>query len=287
MKKVGGSIFDISDQGIFYSVIDYGARKTKSESDNNAAIAAALAAMVTNGGGVLLIPHGITNTFNPATDFPVTANPLMVWQLTGNSFKIFSNQEIASVLGTQFASAYFDSPKTNKLRIVDALPATYTYELKVYNNTDTPLITGSSFDLGFFMPGGVVPVVAIARNGTDIGMLHALKGLTVLGKLGLNGQVRNSRQIVAPATGATVTIAATEQILILNHAATIAALTVVFPEAPKDGNTIEIFSRSIVTALTITSAKAIATGHTVTTIAAAGNLAFIYNDADSSWYRTR
>lgn len=292
VSTVHGSAFAFDKNGVFYSAIDYGARTTKTSGQNDTAIAAALAAMVTAGGGVLLVPHGISHSFDPVTDFPVTANALMVWILTGNSFIVYSNQEITSDFGDDFAAAFFETPSAVSYRVVDANPPTYTYKFEVYDDAGTPVITGSSFDLCWFLPGGTDPVMALARNGAKIGALFCFAGLDVTGvtevdTLKVTGASQFPKQIITPLTGESHTINDATRYAVLDHAATIAALTLTLPAAPLDGQPVRLFSRSIVTALTLNAGagETIATGHGVTTIAAAGSVEFVFQSSDSKWYR--
>ena len=294
VSKVKGSAFDFGDQGCFYSVVDFGARITYTAGQNATHIANALNTIKNAGGGVLLIPHGIAQSFNPATDFPVTANPLMVWILTGNSFILYSNQTITGDFGDAFAAAFLTTPSAISYRVVDTNPPTYTYKFEVYDNSGSPVISGSSYDLCWFLPGGVNPVMALARNGSKLGALFCLAGLDVTGltevdTLLVTGPLRVTKNIQAPATGASIQIADSNKILILNHSATIATLTVTLPQNPVDGQCVEIFSRSIVTTLTLAAGtgETIETGHTVSTIAALGSLEYIFNSSDSKWYRVR
>ena len=290
VSKVKGSAIDLGDLGIAYSVIDYGARSTYTAPENNVHISTALNAIKNAGGGVLVIPHGIAHSFNPATDFPVTANALMVWEITGNTFKISSNQNIVGDLGDTFASAFFDTPKAIEYHIVDANPATYTYKLKVA----TAGIAGSTNDLGVYLPGSSSPTAAFARNGTKLGALFCFAGLDVAGltevdTLLVNGPLRTTKNIQAPAAAGYIQIGDNDRSLILNHSATIATLTIVLPQNPVDSQPVQIFSRSIVTTLTLNAGtgETIETGHTVTTLAALQNVEFIFNSSDSKWYRTR
>lgn len=294
VSKVKGSAIDLGDLGIAYSVVDYGARITNTSGQNDTAIQTALSAVATAGGGVVVIPHGISHTFDPLTDFPVTANALMVWELTGAKFKIYSNQEIDGALGNIFAAAFFTTPSAIKYKIVDANPATYTYTCEVYDDAGSPIISGSSFDLCWFLPGGVTPVMALARNGAKLGALYLFNGLDVTGTtevdtLLVTGPLRTTKTIEAPLTGASIQIGDSTRSLILNHSATIATLTVTLPQAPVDGQEVQIFSRSIVTALTLAAGtgETIETGHTLTALAALQNVAYIFNSGDNKWYRTR
>ena len=290
-----GSIFNFGDQGIFYSAIDMGCKVSKTGAENRTAMLSALNTIKDAGGGVLIVPHGITSTFDYASDFPVTANALMVIELTGNKFKVHSNQTVDAALGDSLSKMFLADPAAISYEIVDANPATYTFKLKVYNNVDTPVISGSSYDLCFFLPGGVNPVAVIARSGSTPGRLFLKQGLDVVGdtvlagNLQIAGQVQSSKAIITPVAAGSHQIADTVQYLVMDHAATIATFTITLPKNPQDGNVVKIFSRSIVTTLTLSAGtgETIATGHTVTTIAALGSLEYVYNSSDSKWYRVR
>lgn len=96
-------------------------------------------------------------------------------------------------------------------------------------------------------------------------------------------------QYTAPLTGTSVTVANNIGKLVIDPAGTIAALTVVMPSAPVDGQTLSISSSNTVTALTLTpgSGQTIAqtpTAITVSTTAAYG-YTFIYRAANTKWYR--
>lgn len=290
VSKVKGSSIDLGDLGIAYSAVDYGARKTYTAGENNVHIQTALNTIKNAGGGVLVIPHGIAHSFNPATDFPVTANALMVWEITGNSFKISSNQNITGDLGDAFASAFFDTPKAVEYQVVDANPATYTYKLKVANAG----IAGSTADLGVYLPGASSPTAAFARNGTKLGALFCFAGLDVTGltevdTLLVTGPLRTTKSIQAPAAAGSIQIGDNDRSLILNHTATIATLTIILPQNPVNGQAVQIFSRSIVTTLTLNAGtgETIETGHTLTTLTALQNVEYIFNSSDNKWYRTR
>lgn len=90
-SSVKGSAFNFGDNGVFYSAIDFGCRKTLTAADNTTKLNAALAEMDAAGGGVLLIPQGIA--FNPVT-FPVTSNKLAVWVISAASVVWQGNSNI-------------------------------------------------------------------------------------------------------------------------------------------------------------------------------------------------
>lgn len=95
---VKGSAFSTGDNFLFYSLADFGGRKTKTAVQNDAAILSALTSLASSGGGVLLIPHGFANNFSQ-TSFPATVTPLAVWILTGTSFKFYTNTVSAQEFG--------------------------------------------------------------------------------------------------------------------------------------------------------------------------------------------
>lgn len=97
----------------------------------------------------------------------------------------------------------------------------------------------------------------------------------------------------APATGASITVAATTRHLILEPAGTIAALTVVLPAATAlvDNQKFGLCSTQIVTALTITPGTGTTVSNTQTaTIVPLGTGAaacpeWIYRATNTNWYR--
>lgn len=282
-----GSAFNFADQKLFTSALDVGCRTWKSAEDNTTAIIAALTAMVS--GGLLVIPHGVAHDFT-ASDFPVTTQSLCVWELTGDTFKLLTNKTHTTKLGDLLETVRIDTPKVVGVDFVDTLetPATYTFQCRVYNHPEAPVISGSSFDLCFFLPGSVTPSEAIARSGATPGLHYFYAGVntTTLTKAGVKS---NSRSIQAPATGAAIVMDQSVEHLILDHAATIAALTVTLPVSPKDGAKHTIFSKASVTALTLNSGvgAVIAAGHGLTALTALQSVDYVYNAANTSWYRVR
>lgn len=89
-------------------------------------------------------------------------------------------------------------------------------------------------------------------------------------------------QYAAPTTGQTVTAAVTTGVLFIDPAGTLAALTVVLPAGPVDGQIFRMATSQILTALTITGTIV----GTLTTLAAAGSAQFIYSASGSKWFRT-
>lgn len=91
-------------------------------------------------------------------------------------------------------------------------------------------------------------------------------------------------QYAAPATGATVTVAAATQSLVLNPAADISELTIALPTTPADGKLVRVSSAQAVTTLTITDGAASGVGYP-TAMTDNSFFALIYREADTTWYR--
>ncbi len=92
-------------------------------------------------------------------------------------------------------------------------------------------------------------------------------------------------QYSAPATGATVTVSAATENLLLKPAGTIATLTVTLPVTPNAGHTVSLMSSQIVTALTVDPGAASIVGAALTALTAGGFARYSYRVADTSWYR--
>jgi hypothetical protein len=88
-------------------------------------------------------------------------------------------------------------------------------------------------------------------------------------------------QYNAPVTGASITINASTTALLVNPAGTIAALTVVLPATPFNGQSVTVASSQIVTALTVTGTIV----GTLTTLALGGFARFVYSADASTWFR--
>jgi len=91
-------------------------------------------------------------------------------------------------------------------------------------------------------------------------------------------------QYEAPLTGATVAANDSTEMLVVDPAGTIAALTVTMPANPYDGQYFELVTTQIVTALTQTAA-----GKTIKAALTAGSAngfgAWRYSKATTTWYR--
>ncbi len=285
--KPRGSNFSFSDQGVFYSLLD-SHPTALAVPDNKANIIAALTTIAAAGGGVLLVPHGVAHTFNPATDFPVSANALCVWEFKGNSFKLMGNLAITSSLGNIVETSLYEETRTASHKVVDAVdPVTYTYEEKVADAG----IAGSDNDLCQYIPGGTL-VEAIARAGADLGKRFFLKGIDVVGGASadlFSGVKKFNLEVTTPAavTNVSIALADTTELLHMDHAGTVAAFTITLPAAPKDGQMVRMWARSAITTLTLNAGagESIATGSAITTLAAGASASFVHKLSNNTWYR--
>lgn len=96
--------------------------------------------------------------------------------------------------------------------------------------------------------------------------------------------------LATPLTGASITTTAQTSKLLLNPAGTIAALTIVLPAGSTliDGQTLDVGSSQIVTALTLTSGTGTSIVGGPTTIAAPGGFTLAYKASsatEGTWYR--
>jgi hypothetical protein len=161
------------------------------------------------------------------------------------------------------------------------------------------LIDGPSWDLVRYV-GDINEAnasEATQRSGATPGKKYFFKGMKVTGASefedAITYQARSlfpstqGKEIIAAVAAGSTALAETTEFAILNHSATIASYTVTLPDNPKDNQTCRIWSRSIVTALTVAAAsgESIATGSTITTLAAADSAMWIYDLATTSWYR--
>lgn len=94
-------------------------------------------------------------------------------------------------------------------------------------------------------------------------------------------------RVVAPATGATVTMKNTDTDLCINPAGTIATLTVKLPTKPEPGRKVDVFSTQTVTALTLQDGFAGAISGSPTTIAAGGAFQMRYVSKALGWKKWR
>lgn len=129
-----------------------------------------------------------------------------------------------------------------------------------------------------------------AEFGGDVRVDGALH---VVGAAKLYGQVALSKLMIVPATGESIQIPSGVQKLILRPAATLAALTVVTPQAPEDGAVITVYSSQVLTAFTVSPYAGQTVVGAPTTLGAQSSVEFIFNKTASTgftadtWYRSR
>jgi hypothetical protein len=99
---------------------------------------------------------------------------------------------------------------------------------------------------------------------------------------------RPTVSVYTPAAGATITASANglDETVYLDHGSTIATMTFVFPTNANSvtGQTLRIFSRSIITTLTVTATGLTLRGAALTTLAASGTAAW-QKVAANTWIR--
>lgn len=112
---------------------------------------------------------------------------------------------------------------------------------------------------------------------------------TAIGTLGFSsgGTNKTTLQYVAPATGATVTVAATDRFVVIKPAGTIAELTVTLPTAAQsaNGDQITVNCTQIVTTLTVAAGAGASVANAPVAFAAGGFMSFVYRTADTTFYR--
>ena len=100
---------------------------------------------------------------------------------------------------------------------------------------------------------------------------------------GLNSHTYNK---FSPLTGTTITLPNDASMVSIRPAGTLAALTVVFPPGPVDGQTIRLFSTQILTALTLQVSPGQTLNDGITTIATAmTGAAWCFSSANATWDR--
>lgn len=98
----------------------------------------------------------------------------------------------------------------------------------------------------------------------------------------------NSLQYTTPVTTETVTTTAQMQSLVCNPAGTIAALTIVFPPSPVNGQQYQIAISQIITVLTLTAGTGAATiNGTITTTGVNSSGQWVYEITSNTWYKTQ
>lgn len=88
-----------------------------------------------------------------------------------------------------------------------------------------------------------------------------------------------------PASGNTIALPDDTQRVRLKHGGTIAALTINPPASPRDGQRMNVFSLSAVTALTLTGLNSQTISGGPTALTAGGFFSLEYEKAANTWYR--
>lgn len=132
------------------------------------------------------------------------------------------------------------------------------------------------------IPAGPGTLPGTAYFPADTGLAQGQTPQTVIVPAVLTG---STVQHAAPLTATTVTLGTGIAKLVLNPAATIAALTVTLPPATAliDGQTLVIASSQTVTALTVTAGTGTTVVPTITTVTSAAPVRLIYNATTLSW----
>lgn len=150
-----------------------------------------------------------------------------------------------------------------------------TVQISSYGSIAQLTVTST---LGVF-DGGVIAVPI----GGSVSYKYAAANNTWFSLSNSNIAQINKIDIQSPATGATISMLDGQCALKLNHGATIAALTIKLPPNPYDGQSVSIFSKSTVTALTLSSSKTIS--DIITTLAADTGVRYTYSYGTLSWFR--
>lgn len=148
-------------------------------------------------------------------------------------------------------------------------------------NTDC-LSFGNNGVCNQFRPAGPNNLAGGAVLPSDTNNPNGQNPQTVLVPAVLTG---STTQDAAPLTGTSITLVPGTAKLLLDPAATIAALTVVLPAATAlvDGEEFDITSSQTVTALTVTPGTGTTLVPTITTVTAAAPIHLVYHAATAKW----
>lgn len=100
-----------------------------------------------------------------------------------------------------------------------------------------------------------------------------------------NGVTSGTLQYAAPATGATITVAAASTVLAIEPAGTIALGTIVLPTTPPNGTQVRFGTTAEITGLTLSGGGSDTVVGAITTLAAAAFAAYVYRSSSAKWYR--
>lgn len=89
----------------------------------------------------------------------------------------------------------------------------------------------------------------------------------------------------APASGATITLSAGDRALVIDPAAAIAALNIVLPPSPINGDVFELSASQAITAIAVTAPPGVSVNGGGGALAANGGMSWRYRAANTTWYR--
>jgi hypothetical protein len=132
------------------------------------------------------------------------------------------------------------------------------------------------------------PYAAQTRNGSTAALVAAVAAKTIqMDVIDAQADPSGGKSVyyVAPLTGATVTPDVGTEVALIVPAGTIAALTLNMPASPYDGQEFTASFDQIVTALTMAAPASATLKGALTAATAKGFAKWMYNKADTSWYR--
>jgi hypothetical protein len=93
-------------------------------------------------------------------------------------------------------------------------------------------------------------------------------------------------QLVAPSTGGSVTVNNGVAALVINPAGSLLTLTVMLPNAPKDGQVLSLASTQLITGLTLTPSGGQSVVGSISTLVLGGFASYRWVSSLSTWVRT-
>jgi len=182
------------------------------------------------------------------------------------------------------------TPFYNAIQIDDSgshFPVDTTGTVIKVTGSGTPTVShgidmrGISISNYMLVGNGILSTTSTAScTSSTTGALRVSGGAGIAGNLALGGiPLCANKRIVAPTTGATVTIG-TEALLLVNPAGTLANLTIVLPTAVADGDTRVITFSQAITTLAWTGTT---TGFP-TTMARNSRIAAVWDVGTGTWY---
>ena len=137
------------------------------------------------------------------------------------------------------------------------------------------------------LDGVALPAWGLQRRGAISAAMAAArtaKSIYIMSDVG-DAKRNLSEYTFIQATGTTVTLRDDAELVKLDHAATIAALTILMPAAPIDGSTLTLAFKSAVTTLTLTATVGHTIQGTLAAATAAGFATWKFDSMNLTWYR--